>query len=232
MRCSVAREALSARIDGEREPVPAARVDEHLEECADCARWYLLASRLTTPGAGALPGPNRDLADRIVRSATSSAPPRERRPWLTSTCRYGLTVAGVVQILLAVAQAAGLRFGMFSMGHEMGDGGRHLLNESTAIMLGLGLACAVAAWWTRALAGVVVVLIGYSAILAIYVVHDLVADEVTVARAASHLPLLAALGFAVVLWRRDGPDDGFGGAVGRRVEERSDSREIGKFDAA
>ena len=27
----MAREALSARIDGEREPVPAARVDEHLD---------------------------------------------------------------------------------------------------------------------------------------------------------------------------------------------------------
>ena len=39
MNCDVAREALSARIDGEREPVPAARVDEHLESCAECRDW-------------------------------------------------------------------------------------------------------------------------------------------------------------------------------------------------
>ena len=33
MDCDVAREALSARIDGEREQIPAARVDEHLADC-------------------------------------------------------------------------------------------------------------------------------------------------------------------------------------------------------
>ncbi|HOW96081.1 MAG TPA: zf-HC2 domain-containing protein, partial [Mycolicibacterium fallax] len=43
MNCDVAREALSARIDGEREPVPAARVDEHLAGCADCTDWHIRA---------------------------------------------------------------------------------------------------------------------------------------------------------------------------------------------
>lgn len=40
MRCEVAREALSARFDGEREPIPSARVDEHLDVCAECRQWW------------------------------------------------------------------------------------------------------------------------------------------------------------------------------------------------
>ena len=39
MDCDTAREALSARIDGEREPIPAVRVDEHLAGCAPCRQW-------------------------------------------------------------------------------------------------------------------------------------------------------------------------------------------------
>lgn len=40
MDCEVARETLSARLDGEREPVPSARVDEHLDECGACGLWF------------------------------------------------------------------------------------------------------------------------------------------------------------------------------------------------
>ena len=39
MDCDIAREALSARIDGEREPIPAVRLDEHLAGCESCRRW-------------------------------------------------------------------------------------------------------------------------------------------------------------------------------------------------
>ncbi|MCB0946449.1 MAG: zf-HC2 domain-containing protein, partial [Mycobacterium sp.] len=39
MDCDTAREALSARIDGEREPIPGARVDEHLAGCPACRDW-------------------------------------------------------------------------------------------------------------------------------------------------------------------------------------------------
>lgn len=201
MKCSVAREALSARIDGEREPVPAARVDEHLEECADCARWYLLAARFTVPDDSVLPAPDPGLADRIMRTQPRPSAGDVRRRRLVVLGQWGLTAAGLVVVLLAVTQAAGLRFGM-GMSHHGGMGdGRHLMNESTAIMFGLGIACVVAAWWRAALPGIVVVLVGYCACLLAYVLDDLVAGEVTAARAASHLPLLAAVVFAIMLWR-------------------------------
>ena len=46
MECDVAREALSARLDGERQHVPAGRVDAHLESCADCRTWLAEAAEL------------------------------------------------------------------------------------------------------------------------------------------------------------------------------------------
>ena len=49
MRCAVAREALSARIDGERETVPSARVDEHVAGCVDCTQWYEALKSLHIP---------------------------------------------------------------------------------------------------------------------------------------------------------------------------------------
>lgn len=54
--CEAAREALSARLDGERQHVPAARVDAHLGSCPDCRVW--LAGRLETPelAQAVLPG--------------------------------------------------------------------------------------------------------------------------------------------------------------------------------
>jgi len=47
VNCDVAREALSARIDGEHEPVPRRRVDEHLQTCLDCRQWHFRAREAT-----------------------------------------------------------------------------------------------------------------------------------------------------------------------------------------
>lgn len=68
--CSVAREALSARIDGEAGPVPAARVDEHLESCADCSAWFDRACELSLRvDLSAITAP--DLTADILRSAAA-----------------------------------------------------------------------------------------------------------------------------------------------------------------
>jgi predicted anti-sigma-YlaC factor YlaD len=47
VECNVCREAISARADGEREPVPAEQVDRHLTACADCAAWSAAAIEST-----------------------------------------------------------------------------------------------------------------------------------------------------------------------------------------
>jgi len=60
--CDTAREALSARIDGEAEPVSP---DEHLHTCAECQEWYAAAAALTwvVPDE---PAQMPDLADAVL----------------------------------------------------------------------------------------------------------------------------------------------------------------------
>ncbi|MFJ4657851.1 zf-HC2 domain-containing protein [Nocardia sp. NPDC088792] len=46
MRCETVREALSARIDGEQEPIPGEAVDRHVESCPTCRSWLRSAEDL------------------------------------------------------------------------------------------------------------------------------------------------------------------------------------------
>lgn len=71
MRCEVARESLSARIDGERESVPAARVDEHLAQCPGCERWYASARGMNFAAADLAP----DLSTTILEASRTSQHP-------------------------------------------------------------------------------------------------------------------------------------------------------------
>jgi hypothetical protein len=86
----VAREALSASLDGERQHVPTARVDAHVEPCSSCRQWLAEAAALRrrTRQVGLSTGP--DLSPRIVAAADAlggaqlgrfSASQRERRGW-------------------------------------------------------------------------------------------------------------------------------------------------------
>jgi predicted anti-sigma-YlaC factor YlaD len=203
--CDTAREALSARLDGEREPVPSARVDEHLASCRQCRAWYADAQGATLQ--------LRNMADR--GRALAEAPPgaSERlRDWLnwiqSHWLRVALAVVGVVQIGLAVAQIGGADFGMVAT-HGTAHGamsGAHLLNESTAWSLALGAAMVVAALWRATLPGVACILAGFTVVLSCYVISDGLSDQVTGGRSLSHLPVVVATVLALLLWRRGGPD--------------------------
>lgn len=62
MDCDTCREALSARIDGEAEPVAP---DEHLHSCASCQEWHAAATALTrSVPADTTPMP--DLTDAVL----------------------------------------------------------------------------------------------------------------------------------------------------------------------
>ena len=63
MRCEVAREALSARLDGERPQVLAQQVDAHLESCRNCRTWLIGAAVQTRRLASFGPGQGPDLVD-------------------------------------------------------------------------------------------------------------------------------------------------------------------------
>ena len=100
MDCDTAREALSARIDAEREPIPAARVDEHLETCASCRDWQAAAVEQTQL--------LRRLAGRSQVAAVRPLPQEPARRLNSvsvsaSWRRWALGGVGVVQLLLAIA---------------------------------------------------------------------------------------------------------------------------------
>jgi RNA polymerase sigma-70 factor (ECF subfamily) len=88
--CEVAREALSARIDGEREPVPSARLDEHLDQCADCRSW-LEAVAVQAVAYLADPASADDLTQETFLRAIKSLPRFTGRStaktWLLSIAR-------------------------------------------------------------------------------------------------------------------------------------------------
>ncbi len=194
VECEVAREALSARVDGERESVPAARVDEHVAGCRDCQAWVRFVDQqvhhlptATSPDVDQTP----QILARVDSTPTSAAVRAVR--WIRFTGIYAaLVVIGLVMVGVGVAQMAGLHFGMTHSGPMSTMSGDHLMNESTAWSLALGVCLVAAARWRGLIAGLAVVLGVFAVVLFAYVVHDAVASDVTMSRGVSHLPVVAA----------------------------------------
>ncbi|GFG76092.1 DUF2275 domain-containing protein [Mycobacterium botniense] len=203
MDCDVAREALSARLDGEREPVPPARVDEHLASCPHCRAWFadvrdqsLVLRRMTGRPKLAPAVPDTSLPRRAERAMTWRL-----RYW----ARAALAFAGLVHIMLAIAQSAGVDFGMVAGRHGTMTGA-HLLNESTAWSFAVGAGMLVAAAWPRAAPGLSCVLAVFAVVLVGYVISDDLSGQVTTVRVLSHLPVWAATVLAFLVWFFDSPD--------------------------
>jgi RNA polymerase sigma-70 factor, ECF subfamily len=204
MRCDVAREALSARLDGERPQVLAQQVDAHLESCGHCRAWLIGAAVQTRRLASIEPGQGPDLADKIMASLSkgSTAPcHRWMRALRSRYRRWGLIGVGVFQVAIAAAQIGGIDFGMVSAHMHGAMSGEHLLHESTAWLLAMGLAMIAAGIWPVAAIGVAAIVGTYSVALMGYVAVDAFAGEVTPTRVASHVPLLLGLVFALLVAR-------------------------------
>ncbi|MCX0272956.1 zf-HC2 domain-containing protein [Nocardia zapadnayensis] len=201
----MARESLSARLDGEAGPVPAARLDEHLTQCPQCRRWYATATALTREHRLAPAPPVPDLTERIL--AAARAPAQRRSPAAGfGILRALLALVGVAQFAMGAAQLGGMDFGMTvaHAGHPAGPA-VHLLNESTAWTVALGTGFLIAAWRPRSAVVLLPVVGVFVAILGGFVVADWFQDRVTVARLASHslvgLGAVLLLSLCVPRWR-------------------------------
>src|SRR6516225_7118652 len=202
MRCDVAREALSARLDGERTEVLAQQVDAHLESCRSCRTWLIGAAAQTRRLASIAPGQGPDLVDKIMASVgEQSATYHRGMRWLRARYRrWGLIAVGAFQVAIAAAQISGIDFGMVSHTHGAMSG-EHLLHESTAWLLALGLAMIGAGIWPVAAIGVAAIVGAYSVALVGYEVVDAFEGEETATRIASHVPLLVGFVFALLVAR-------------------------------
>lgn len=215
MRCEVVRETLSSLLDGEQQELPAQQVDAHLASCRGCRRWLVGAAaqarRLTDinsdTGGDYAAGNGPDLAAQILAAAgVTSVTAENADDGLWSRWgfrRPALIAVGVFQVAMALAQIAGVDFGMVSAhGHGHGAAtGAHLLHESTAWLLALGGAMIAAGIWPSAAAGVAAITGVYALALGGYVAIDAYHGQVTTARIVSHLPVLVGLLFALLVAR-------------------------------
>lgn len=177
--CDQAREAASARLDGELDAERAPALDAHLAGCASCASWERDAAtvtrraRLRTADA---PGP--DLTPRVLAAAPSA-----RSPWPVE--RWLLLVVGVTMLLAALPSA-------------LGAGDVHLIRDAGITDVALAVGVLSAAWQPWRAAGVLPVVLVLAAALTATAVADVVSGEVPLVDEAAHLLAPTA---ALLLWR-------------------------------
>ncbi|RDI63399.1 zf-HC2 domain-containing protein [Nocardia pseudobrasiliensis] len=198
MNCDVCREALSARIDDEPEPVPSAQVDRHLEECRACTEWYAAATAATRTLRMRAAPVTPDLTDTILARAEFGGVTPRRRGLSLSALRMILLGIGAVQCALGLAQLVGHGVGVHA-DHEIGS---HLFNESTAWSFALGAGMVWGALSVRAVTGLIAVFGSFAAVVSVFVAHDLLRHEMSATRAESHVVLLAGLLVLVLIQRR------------------------------
>ncbi|AEV73597.1 putative integral membrane protein [Mycolicibacterium rhodesiae NBB3] len=196
MNCRLAREALSARIDGEREPVSVRSVDKHLVGCSDCGLWYTRAvantQRLQVLARES--GLRRRSAAAAVERAAENRPRRLARP-VVLWARWSLALVGVLYLVLTVTQMTTARVAHSDVT------GIHLFGESTAWSIAIGAAMIIAGTLPAAAAGLAGVLITYTCVLAVYVVTDTAKGIVSAPSELGHLPVLVGAILALLVWR-------------------------------
>ncbi|GLZ38015.1 zf-HC2 domain-containing protein [Actinokineospora sp. NBRC 105648] len=200
MDCTTCREALSARLDGETEPVPAGDTDAHLARCPACVEWQVRATAATRLIRVRPADPGPDLVEAVLA--------RRPRP-VALVPRLALAVVALTQLWIALAQLLSGATGGDHAGHTGGIAG-HVFNEGAAWNLALGVGLLFAAVSVTRAAGLLPTLAGFVALLVGLSVHDLAQGTATVSRVASHAPLLVGLVLLVLVSRaareRPAPD--------------------------
>ncbi|MER7015424.1 zf-HC2 domain-containing protein [Saccharopolyspora sp. NPDC000359] len=204
MDCSHFREGISARLDGEDPPMPAAELDEHLADCGDCREWQRGAAELTRRLRVRPAEPTPDLVGGVL----AARPHRRRWPRLLLAC------VALCQLLLGLVQVIGSA--------DLGHGGHlsaHLFNESTAWNVALGVGLLLSAVRPRTAPGLLPVLSAFLVVLVGFSVVDLLNEAVPAARLLSHGFLVAGLVLLVVVRHdhRDAPEPGAAAPPGHRA---------------
>jgi predicted anti-sigma-YlaC factor YlaD len=206
--CLTCREALSARLDGEAEPVPAEDTDQHLASCAECQSWQTRVTRTSRELRVRQATPVPDLSAAILENAV---PPQNIRGWWA---RIALVVVAAAQVGLVLSQMLGV-----GVGHGGVPASGHVLNESLSWNLAIGVGLLWAAFRTRVTSGLIPVLGGFVLLVAAYSGHDLATGAVAGSRVVQHGLLVLALGLLIVINRRyNDPSPGHGDALGSGTE--------------
>jgi predicted anti-sigma-YlaC factor YlaD len=182
---------LSARLDGEDEPIEPALVDAHLAACPACRRWEheaMAATRLVRlQPVTATPPAAADLL--------AGFRPVRRRRRLVFALRVLLGAFGGAQFVLGIAQATAAA----TANHVHGSG--HVFHESAAWNVAIGAGFAWIATRRATPSGALPMLTVFVALLALLSTNDLLAGTVETTRLISHGFVLAGYAIVVALSR-------------------------------
>jgi predicted anti-sigma-YlaC factor YlaD len=194
MQCSLVREAISARLDGEPLGLPERDLEAHLAACPGCAAWAdaaaVVTRRARLVAAPAVP----DLTEAVLAALPDPRARQARRMVVTDLLRLALLAVGVAQAALAWPTMA---FGGGAMIAPM-----HMAHETGAWSLAVAAAFLAVAAAPRLAAGALPFLGTFAALLTVLTATDLVEGRVPVERAVGHLLLLIGVVLVAVLaWR-------------------------------
>lgn len=189
MDCSLAREVISCRLDGEAH-ADEDRLDAHLDGCPACRGWSAQAVDVTRRARLQPVPPAEDLADRVLSSLGDAVRPADAWP----AERWLLVVVGVAMLVVAVP--------MLLVGAP--DSDVHLLREAGVTELALAVGVLTAAMQPWRAAGMLPVVVALAAGLTVTSVADVVSGRVDVVQESVHTLAPTA---ALLLWRlrRRGP---------------------------
>lgn len=186
MECDRAREAISARIDGEDPGLPGDVLEAHLAGCAACRSWLQAAHEVTRRARIGGPFLDHDLTSSVL--AASPPVPPGRRERLTQ--RAGLAVVALVQLAITLP--------LLFLGHDR-DAAVHAAHELGSFDLALAIAFAVGAIRPALSAGLAWPCAVAAAGLAGTAIADLASGQAIGADEAQHL--VAVCGAVLLFWQ-------------------------------
>ena len=201
MECDRAREAVSARIDGEDPGVPEGALEAHLAGCEACRGWQQRAHVMTRRARLGGPFLDRDLTGQVL----AAIPPVPARRRLRLALRMALLAAALGQLAVTVP--------LLILGHDH-EAGTHAAHELGSFDLALATAFAVGAIRPALSAGLAWTCGIAAAGLAGTAIADLIGGQTIGADEAQHL--IAVAGAVLLLWqaRTAGPGTAGAGTAG------------------
>jgi predicted anti-sigma-YlaC factor YlaD len=191
MDCDRAREAISARIDGEDPGLPGNVIQAHLASCAECRDWQQRAHEVTRRARLGGPFLEHDLTAQVLAAVgpvhAGRRPPGQGRRMAQ---RAGLAVITLAQLAITVP--------LLILGHDHGAG-THAAHELGSFDLALAIAFAVGAIRPALSAGLAWPCGVAAAGLVSTAIADLIGGQTFGADEAQHL--IAAAGAALLFWQ-------------------------------
>ena len=197
MRCDLAHEAISARLDGELPPLEDAALDAHLDGCVACQTHAQALAGLHRSLRIRPAEPVPDLTTAIMAATADHLPDRVPVPVAAAAdarppvewARYALFTVAVTQLVLALP--------LLLLGTDEGTA-LHTTRELGAFGLALAVGMLVVAWQPHRAAGLLPMAVALAAGLTVTAVADMVTGHSPIVGEAPHLLELVGV---LLLWR-------------------------------